>query len=110
MGLRSFALSPALLALSAPPAAAAFSPGAPGAGDPFYPQAGNGGYEARHYSLKLDYEPQNEQLDGDVRMTARATQDLSRFNLDLRGMKVESVTVNGKAASFTRKDQELTIT
>ena len=42
-----------------------------------------------HYSLKLDYEPQNEQLDGDVTITARATQDLSSFNLDLRGFKVE---------------------
>ena len=110
MVFRSFAFSAALLAVSAAPAAAAFTPGASGAGDPFYPQAGNGGYEARSYSLKLDYEPQNEQLDGDVTMTARATQDLSSFNLDLRGLRVESVTVNGAAASFTRKDQELTIT
>ena len=110
MILRSLALSAALLAVSAAPAAAAFTPGADGAGDPFYPQAGNGGYEARSYSLKLAYEPQNEQLDGDVTMTARATQDLSSFNLDLRGLKVESVTVNGAAASFARKDQELTIT
>jgi aminopeptidase N len=110
MALRSFALSAILLAVSAAPAAAAFTPGASGAGDPFYPQAGNGGYEARHYSLRLDYEPQNEQLDGDVTMTARATQDLSSFNLDLRGLKVESVTVNGATASFTRKGQELTVT
>ena len=110
MAFRSLALSTALLAVSAAPAAAAFTPGASGAGDPFYPQAGNGGYEARSYSLKLAYEPQNERLDGDVTMTARATQDLSRFNLDLRGLKVESVTVNGTPASFTRKGQELTIT
>ena len=110
MALRSFALSAALLAISASPASAAFTPGAAGAGDPFYPQAGNGGYEARNYSLKLDYEPRNEQLDGDVRMTARATQDLSRFNLDLRGLKVESVRVNGSAAAFTRKGQELIVT
>src|SRR5688500_10628506 len=110
MPLRSFALAAVLFAVSAAPAAAAFTPGAAGAGDPFYPQAGNGGYEARSYSLKLAYEPQNEQLDGDVTMTARATQDLSSFNLDLRDLKVESVTVNGAPASFTRKGQELTIT
>ena len=110
MPLRSFALAAVLLAVSAAPAAADFTPGAAGAGDPFYPQAGNGGYEARSYSLKLAYEPQNEQLDGDVTMTARATQDLSSFNLDLRDLKVESVTVNGAPASFTRKGQELTIT
>jgi aminopeptidase N len=106
---RALSTAAALLAVSAAPAAAAFTPGADGAGDPFYPQAGNGGYEVRHYSLKLDYEPQNEQLAGDATLSARATQDLSSFNLDLRGYKVSSVTVNGSAASFTRKGQELTI-
>ena len=107
---RSLSAAAVLLAVSAAPAAAAFTPGAAGVGDPFYPQGGNGGYDVRTYSLKLAYEPQNEQLDGDVTITARATQDLSRFNLDLRDLKVESVRVNGAAASFTRKGQELMIT
>jgi aminopeptidase N len=107
---RALGLTAAVLAISAAPAAADFTPGAAGAGDPFFPQGGNGGYEVRHYSLKLDYEPQNEQLDGRAEITARATQDLSSFNLDLVGFKVESVTVNGNAASFSRKGQELTIT
>jgi aminopeptidase N len=107
---RALSTAAALLAVSAAPAAAAFTPGSAGAGDPFYPQAGNGGYEVRHYSLKLDYEPQNEQLAGDATLSASATQDLSSFNLDLRGYKVSSVTVNGSAAAFTRKGQELTIT
>ncbi len=107
---RALGLAAVVLAVSAAPAAAAFTPGAAGAGDPFFPQAGNGGYEVRHYSLKLDYEPQNEQLDGVANITARATQDLSSFNLDLVGFKVASVTVDGSAASFSRKGQELTIT
>src|SRR5919107_4008467 len=110
MPLRSLVLSVAVLAVSASPAAAAFTPGAAGAGDPFYPQAGNGGYDVGHYALKLVYEPQNEQLDGDVTITARATQDLSRFNLDLRDLKVGGITVNGGPASFSRKGQELTVT
>jgi aminopeptidase N len=99
-----------LLVLFAAPAQADFTPGAEGAGDPFFPNAGNGGYDVDHYSLTLDYEPQNEQLAGDVTITAHATQDLSRFNLDLRGFKVDSITVNGAAASFARKGQELTVT
>jgi aminopeptidase N len=99
-----------LLVLFAAPAQADFTPGAEGAGDPFFPNAGNGGYDVDHYSLTLDYEPQNEQLAGDVTITAHATQDLSRFNLDLRGFKVDSITVNGAAASFVRKGQELTVT
>ena len=99
-----------VLAVSAAPAAAQFTPGAAGGGDPFYPSAGNGGYDVKNYAVKLNYEPQNEQLAGDVTISARATQDLSRFNLDFRGFKISSLTVNGAAASFARKDQELTVT
>jgi aminopeptidase N len=99
-----------LFAVAAAPAAAQFTPGAAGGGDPFYPSAGNGGYDVRNYDVQLNYQPQNEQLAGDVTIAARATQDLSSFNLDLRDLKVEGVTVNGAAASFTRKGQELTIT
>ena len=50
-----------------------------------------------NYAVKLDSQPQNEQLAGDVTITARATQDLSSFNLDLRGFNVGTVTVNGSA-------------
>ena len=99
MIIRALVTASLLIAVAAAPAAADFTPGAAGAGDPFYPNAGNGGYDVRHYALKLDYEPQNEQLAGDVTISARATQDLSSFNLDLRGFNVSSVTVNGSAAS-----------
>ena len=87
-----------------------FTPGAPGAGDPFFPLAGNGGYDVRHYSLRLDYEPQNNALDARAVITARATQDLSRFDLDLRGLHVGRVTVDGAPAAFKRDGQELVIT
>jgi aminopeptidase N len=99
-----------LFAVAVAPAAAQFTPGAAGGGDPFYPSAGNGGYDVRNYDVQLNYQPQNEQLAGDVTIAARATQDLSSFNLDLRGFNIGTVTVNGAAASFTRKGQELTIT
>ena len=33
------------------------SPGGPGAGDPYFPLAGNGGYDVKHYDLTLDYTP-----------------------------------------------------
>ena len=107
---RALAAALFLLAVAAAPAAAQFTPGAAGGGDPFYPNAGNGGYDVKKYDVKLDYAPQNEQLAGDVTITARATQDLSSFNLDLRDLKISTVTVNGADASFTRKGQELTVT
>ena len=33
--------------------AQSFVPGSPGLGDPFFPNAGNGGYDVAHYSLTL---------------------------------------------------------
>lgn len=100
-----------LLAAAAPAAADRYVAGAPGAGDPFFPNAGNGGYDVRHYSLDLDYDQPANRLDGKVTIHARATQGLYRFNLDLRDfLTVARVSVNGRAASFTHAGQELSIT
>ncbi|MEV3925074.1 M1 family metallopeptidase [Actinomadura coerulea] len=87
-----------------------FTPGAPGVGDPYFPLEGNGGYDVRHYSLNLSYDPDFDQLDGTVTVTARATQDLSRFDLDLSGMDVDKVWVDRRQAGYQRRGQELVIT
>ena len=84
--------------------------GAPGLGDPFFPLAGNGGYDVSHYSLRLAYEPATQRLDGAAVITATATQDLGRFDLDLRGFAVSDVRVDGRPAVVTRDGQELQIT
>ena len=91
-------------------AAGGFVAGAPGLGDPFFPLAGNGGYDVTHYSLDLGYDPATRRLDGAATINATATQNVSRFDLDLRGFDVASVAVDGRAASFTRDGQELVIT
>ncbi|NEA22437.1 M1 family metallopeptidase [Actinomadura bangladeshensis] len=87
-----------------------FTPGASGVGDPYFPLEGNGGYDVRHYSLDLSYDPDYDQLDGTVTITARATQNLSRFDLDLSGMDVERIWVDRRTARYTRQGQELIIT
>jgi hypothetical protein len=99
----------AALAFAAP-ARAAFAPGSIGLGDPYFPFAGNGGYDVGHYALTLSYDPTTKVLDGRALITARATQDLSRFDLDLRGFTVSGITVGGRAASFVRDGQELIVT
>ena len=91
-------------------AAADFTPGSSGLGDPFFPNAGNGGYDVANYDLKLAYDPATDVLDGKAVVTATATQDLSSFDLDLRGFQISKLTVNGVAATFTRDGQELVIT
>jgi Peptidase family M1 domain/Peptidase M1 N-terminal domain/Immune inhibitor A-like, MAM domain len=87
-----------------------FAPGAAGAGDPYFPLDGNGGYDTRHYLLDVKYDPDTDVLEGRVTIKARATQDLSSFNLDLVGLTVRSVRVDGRWAAWTRDEHELTIT
>ena len=66
----------------------------------------------RHYSLRLTYDQPANTLEGYARIHARATQNLYRFNLDLRDFMVASeVTVNFRRASFVQEEgQELVIT
>ncbi|WP_316761746.1 M1 family metallopeptidase [Streptomyces herbicida] len=91
-------------------ASSAPTPGAPGIGDPYFPQLGNGGFDARHYALDIAYDPATGRLDGRTTLTARATQKLSSFDLDLQKLEVTRIAVNGRRAEFTRDGDELTVT
>lgn len=84
--------------------------GAEGIGDPYFPTFGNGGYDVARYHLKVRYDPASDQLTGSAVITATATGELARFNLDLVGLTVSSVAVNGAAAKHERDGDELVIT
>jgi len=94
------AIAAASLLLAVPASAAEPTPGAPGVGDPYYPDYGNGGYDVSHYDLRLTYQPKTDKLTGTATLLATARQDLSRFNLDF-ALDVSEVRVNGKKAGFT---------
>jgi hypothetical protein len=78
-----------------------------------YPETGNGGYTSVHTDVHLVYDgAANKFLPGNhVVLTDRATQCLTSFSLDFErksantadgpDMTVNSVTVNGHAATFT---------
>ncbi|MGK5631210.1 M1 family metallopeptidase [Streptomyces sp. URMC 123] len=85
------------------------TPGAPGVGDALFPRLGNGGYDVGHYQLDLDYDVSGGRLSATAVVTATATQSLSSFHLDLAGLRVDSVTVDGKAAEARRKGSELIV-
>ncbi|KPI01311.1 Peptidase M1 membrane alanine aminopeptidase [Actinobacteria bacterium OK074] len=91
-------------------ASAAPAPGADGIGDPYFPQLGNGGFDALHYDLSVAYDPDTDRLDGVTTLTARATQNLSAFDLDLQQLTVTKVEVGGRPAQFTRTGDELVVT
>ncbi|MGI8695642.1 MAG: M1 family metallopeptidase [Mycobacteriales bacterium] len=88
-----------------------FHAGAPGAGDPYFPFAGNGGFDVRDYRLVLSYDPPTHRLTGTAVVRAVASTNLDRFDLDLRrDLAVSSVTVNKHRARFVRQGmQELVI-
>jgi aminopeptidase N len=85
------------------------TPGGFGLHDPYFPRLGNGGYDVTHYDLALAYDPGRRHLTGTAVITARATKDLSAFDLDLKGLDVAGVTVEGRAAHWNRAGQELTV-
>ncbi|MEW6405201.1 MAG: M1 family metallopeptidase [Chloroflexota bacterium] len=85
--------------------------GAPGLGDSLYPSFGNGGYDVQHYTLDLTVNNvKTSDLDGITIIEAKATGNLSSFNLDFIGFEITSVTVNAEPADFERQEQELIIT
>ncbi|ANZ43473.1 hypothetical protein BBK82_41760 [Lentzea guizhouensis] len=79
--------------------------------DPYYPADGNGGYDVADYAVDLTYDPAARFLNAKAVISATTTQRLSRFNLDLRGLTVTAVKVDGVPAAFVRAGQhELVIT
>jgi len=86
-------------------------PGPPGVGDSLYPHLGNGGYDVQHYTLDLTVnDVTTGDLDGTTTIEARATQNLSSFNLDFIGFEITTLMFNGQPAEFARSGHELTIT
>ena len=73
-------------------------------GDPYFPYDGNGGIDVLAYDIHDSYAFVRQRLAGWTRLTVRATQDLSRFDLDFL-LPVRSVTVNGRPAARTRPNR-----
>ena len=83
--------------------------GSAGYDDPYFPLLGNGGYDVEHYRIVLDVDVATNRIEGYATIDAVADEALSRFNLDLSGLEVSSIRVNGESASYWREGQELVI-
>ncbi len=90
-------------------AAGSFTPGAAGIGDPYVPREGNGGYRVGRYVIDVRFNPETDRIRATTVIHARSTQNLSRFNLDLYSLTVDSVTVDGQKAAFHRQPRELIV-
>ncbi|MCC7373738.1 MAG: M1 family metallopeptidase [Verrucomicrobiales bacterium] len=89
---------------------ASFSPGARSAGDPYLTTLGNGGYDVQHYDLTINYDPTANTMVSQADLTIRATQDLSEFSLDLRGLPGATATLDGLAAGVVQQSDKLIVT
>lgn len=89
---------------------AACTTGSSGIGDAYFPLMGNSGYDALHYDLDLDLDVPNAAINaGRVTIEALALVDLCGYNLDFRGLEIDSITVDGEPATFSRLGGELTV-
>ena len=77
-------------------------PGAPGAGDPYFPLDGNGGYDVGHYDLRIKYRPATDVLAGRATIRARATKSLSGSTSTSSACACAAIRVNGKPAAWSR--------
>jgi len=89
--------------------------GAPGVGDKYFPNYGNGGYHVSHYDLSIQYNPATNWLTGKALITVHTNQELAAFNLDLVGLTVKAIRVDDsraggfEPATWIRDPHELTI-
>ena len=103
------ALGPGTVGSSA--AAEDFVPGSPGLGDPFFPNAGNGGYDVAHYLLTLSYEPSTNQLSGTAEITATRRRTCPASTWTCAASASPACSSTGRPRSFARDgEQELVIT
>lgn len=80
-----------------------------GIGDVYYEQLGNGGYDARHYTLDFSVDMETGMVTGTTTMVAEATQNLSSFNLDFQGPDLTEALLNGEPVAYERTNHELTL-
>ena len=83
--------------------------GASSAGDEYFDGLGNGGYDALHYDIDFAIDPAIDEMEAVMTMRALATQTLSSLNLDLVGLTVTAVEVDGVETGFVHEAEELVI-
>ena len=92
-----------------PPATVVGIDAGDGAGDAYYPSLGNAGYDVDRYDVDIRADPPATDISVRVTITATALVALASFHLDLAGMTVSAVRVDGAGAVFVREADELVV-
>jgi aminopeptidase N len=78
--------------------------------DDYVPGHGDPTYVVAAYDLDLDYAISANRLDGRARLDAHAAVPLRRFAVDLAGLRVRKVTVDGAPARWQQRRDKVEIT
>jgi aminopeptidase N len=79
--------------------------------DPYLPGSGDDRFGVDHYDLTITYRPASNRLDGEARIAATVLDETRDVCLDLAGLAVDKVTVDGKrAAKYRHRKGKLHIT
>nr|WP_229748314.1 M1 family metallopeptidase [Arthrobacter liuii] len=79
--------------------------------DPYTPGHGSAEYEVSRYELYLDYRVSSNRLSGHAAITARSNVNLGTVTLNLAGLRVSKVQVDGqRAVRFSQRGNLLFIT
>ena len=76
---------------------------------PTFRGSGNGGCNVTGYDIQFRYEPVTDRVHGQATITARATEELSSFKLDLR-LAASAVTVDDRPAAIRQDGGKVQIT
>lgn len=77
--------------------------------DPYVPGHGDASYDVLHYDLDLGYKLVGNRLDGDVTLTCIARADLRTVLVDLAGLRMHKVWVNGRVARANHRGGRIRI-
>ncbi len=78
--------------------------------DEFFPSFGNTGYDVDTYDIALDVDSVKNTLQGVARISFVAERTLGVFSLDLAGLAVSSVKIDGLPAKFVQERDKLIVT
>ena len=65
----------------------------------YFPDKGDRAYAVSHYDLSLSYDVDSNHLRGKAALLVEAVTDVTEVRLDLIGMRVTKVTVDGDSST-----------
>ena len=80
------------------------------ASDPYTPDRGDPAYAVSHYDLNLDYKVSSNRLAGRATLEIVAQHDLTWLVVDLVGLRIAKITVDGLTAKWTHRGPRVVVT